>query len=56
VLGVVEQLVRRVNEASGRGDGTGDGEEEEKGRVEGEKLGEWAHWGATTQVRHISFL
>ena len=33
VLGVVQQLVSRVNRA-----------------VEGEELGEWAHWGATTQV------
>lgn len=33
VLGVVQQLVKKVNDA-----------------VPGEDLGEYAHWGATTQV------
>jgi 3-carboxy-cis,cis-muconate cycloisomerase len=51
VLGVVEQLVKKVNEEGGRGDGVGI----ENGDVEGkgESLGEWAHWGATTQVCRI---
>ena len=34
VLGVVQQLVKKVNDA-----------------VPGAELGEYAHWGATTQVR-----